>query len=145
MIKNNKEIYKIGKTNSELFNEADNFKAKNIILPFVYGLPLISDNQEMAVISTNGYQENLNHFKKILISKIKISAWTYLPFFNSIGIIAQNKIDMQNKPEEVISNKNTILSYIIHSYNKINVYKESAIVYDQRNRLFRITLRSSKD
>jgi hypothetical protein len=50
---------------------------------------------------------------------------------NSIGIVAQNKLDYQSQsPEIAMANKNTILSYVINSYHRVNRLGNRVALYN---------------
>ncbi len=66
-------------------------KIKNIIFPFVYGIPIQSKKGELVILNTNGYLENINHNKRLFLTKFAVpinSEGT----LNNIGLIGQNKM-----------------------------------------------------
>jgi hypothetical protein len=69
-------------------------RSKVLIYPFVYGLPFFTAANEMTVLNTNGYLENINNFKKLFLTKIKTGP---LAGLSSIGITGQNKLDYQTQ------------------------------------------------
>lgn len=89
LIKNNDSaILRIGKVNGQLLNENENIKCKNMIYPFVFGVPLGYSKEELIVLNTNGSLEHLNHSKRLYLSKYRI------PYnFTGISIVSQNKMD----------------------------------------------------
>lgn len=104
-----------------------------VIYPFVYGIPFLTNENEIALINTNGYLENINHFKKIFLTRINLGPISS----TNIGIFNQNRLQNSKKsPEMVIADKNTILSYMINSYNKINRFGNEVSLYDGEERTF---------
>lgn len=68
-------------------------RAKTILYPFVYGIPLITSDNLLSIINTNGYLENINHFKRLFLTKLKIGPLNgQQNSISGIGIIAQNKM-----------------------------------------------------
>lgn len=130
---NSNEVTKIGKTNSDIVNQNENMRSKVLIYPFVYGLPFLAASNQITVLNTNGYLQNINNFKKLFLTKIKTGPLTGL---NSIGIVAQNKLDYQTQsPEIAMANKNTILSYVIKSYHRVNRMGNRMALYNGEGEL----------
>jgi hypothetical protein len=118
-------------------NEGENMRNKTIIYPFVYGIPLSLSPTTLTVINTNGYLDNINHFKKLFLTKLRVGPLNSPNnSLNSIGIISQNKLiyNLQS-PEIAVANKNTILTYIMHSYNKINRFQNKVALYNSDNEI----------
>lgn len=108
-------------------------RSKVLIYPFVYGVPFFTSQYEMTVLNTNGYLENINNFKKLFLTKIKTGPMSGL---SSIGIIAQNKLDYQTQsPEIAMANKNTILSYVVGSYHRVNRLGNKVALYNAEGEL----------
>lgn len=78
----------------------------------------------------------MNHCKKLFLTKIKIKPINNVSAplaVNGIGIISQNKLNYGPEPEVEIANKNTIMNYVIESYNRINRHNNCVVVYNHRN------------
>lgn len=93
--RNSSDVIRIARTNSFLLSEQMNIQAKNIASPFVYGIPMSINNSELVVLNTNGYIENINHFKTFFLTKFKLPS--SLDGIHLICIASQNKIDIDKK------------------------------------------------
>ena len=141
VIKNDsKEIWKLGKYNALLFGEPDSLKQKSVIHPFVYGLPLES-GRFISVLSTNGYMEQLNNFKKLLVSKLSMGESFSM---KKIGFVVQNRLQTDLKsPEDTVASKNSILAMMLNSYHRVNRYKSTAVLSDANDVPHLLTLESN--
>jgi hypothetical protein len=61
----------------------------------------------------------------------KVRSGPLVANLNSIGIIAQNKLDYQSQsPEIAMANKNTILASLINSYHRVNRMGNKVALYN---------------